>query len=208
MRFALLPSLASFPLPGVDVNTAIILVLFMRIAVGADPVEPVLPAAAIEAEVSAAEQSRATEIARLTQAADTSIGAQHDVAAVVAVRQLGLMRAAEAVPFLVKHINFSPAYVRNSGKRPYPITESLPCVFALGQIGHPAFDAVVKKACETDDDHTVICAAITLRVGFGADDAITLLRARKVACKTDREKSRIDQLITKIDETYRQVNFR
>lgn len=158
------------------------------------------------------EAARAAEVSRLIQAA-TPLLTNTDHDAKYPVRTLGILRAEEAVPLLVKHISYMPparkgSKITPSKKSSWLLRDMLPCVDALAKIGHPAFDAVVKKVCETDDTHTVMCVAITLRVGFGADDAITLLRAREAACKVAREKSRIKQVITSIDEGYRQVNFR
>jgi len=155
------------------------------------------------------EAARAAEVARLIAAARPLL-ADSDHDAKYPVHALGILRAEEAVPLLVGHIGYMPPArkVIASDEAPRLLRDMLPCVEALAKIGHPAFDAVVRKACATDDDFHVMCAAITLRVAFGPDDAITLLRARKAACKIDRERPRIDQVIEEIDKTYRQVNFR
>jgi hypothetical protein len=154
--------------------------------------------------------ARAAEVERLITAA-TPLLAKSDHYAKYPIEALGIMRAEEAIPLLVKHLCYTPPAVKTTPSDEFSgkLSDMLPCVHAISKIGHVAFDAVVKKACETDDDGHVICAAITLRVSFGADDAITLLQARVVSqCKEDRDKSRINKIILSIDKTYRQVHFR
>lgn len=168
-----------------------------------------LMACRMQAELPAAVQAtRAAEVGRLIAAAAPPL-AKSDHDAKYPVQVLGTLRAEEAVPLLVEHLGYMPPNRKlgPSDKSSRLLRDMLPCVYALAKIGHPALDAVVKKACETDDSHHVMCAAITLRVAFGADDAITLLRAREVACKDGRQRARIEQVITKIDKIYRHVNF-
>lgn len=159
--------------------------------------------------IASVQAARAADVERLIAAA-TPLLANSDHYAKYPVETLGIMRAEEAVPLLVKHLGYMPPSLKitPTDERNGKLSDMHPCVYSLAKIGHPAFDAVVKKVCETDDTHTVMCVAITLRVGFDADDAITLLRARETACKNGREKARINQVVTEIDKTYRQVNFR
>jgi hypothetical protein len=154
------------------------------------------------------QDARAAEIKQLIAVATPLLArSEHD--AKYPVLALGILRAEEAVPLLVKHLAFTPLAknIMLKDKASNHLRDMLPCVYALSKIGHASFDAVIEKTCKTDDDYHVMCAAIVLRTAVGPDDAVSLLRAREARWKDPGDKKRILQVITAIDKDYRNFIF-
>lgn len=147
------------------------------------------------------DRDRQKSIGRLIQTAKLAFKADDKIVAYVAVRQLGLLRANEAIPVLIDHFSFSPSL--GSGLKPLPTSQALPCVFALGQIGSPSFDAVLTQVEDDGNFVTFASRAIVLRMSLSSEDAIGLLRRRADAEKNEKAANMLIRLADHIDKSER-----
>src|SRR5512138_1294672 len=106
--------------------------------------QPMLTRQQQRAEVEAFAKKRSAEIKALLVVAKDNVGMPGRVGvASVTIRKLGRMRAVEATDFLVAHLSFT-GLGDEIGLNPSPVLEeSVPCVYALAQIGLPAFPRLV-----------------------------------------------------------------
>ena len=108
--------------------------------------------------------------------------------AAASILTLGVYRATEAVPLLVKHIDFSPLGI--DAGRPYRLSESVPCVYALGKIGgRQCHDAMLDLVAKSGTYDNILSAKIVLTMSLGHDDAVALIQSR-AAREKDRVKAR------------------
>ena len=108
------------------------------------------------------------------------------------IRLLGRLRATCAINFLIEHLTFQPNAGAIAISRP-TLEESLPAVYALSEIGHPAFERLVKKIASSDDAATTRYAAMVFGRCLGTRQARAYLMecaaAESDAVKVGRIKS-------------------
>ena len=105
-----------------------------------------------------------------------------------AIRLLGQIRAAEAVPVLVDELTFPTPYAENGGPA-LAIRDALPSVAALIEIGSPSIEPLLSKAEGSDDSVVTTCTAFILDQILGMDAAIAVIDVR-IAAEQDPEVSR------------------
>ena len=154
--------------------------------------QPVLTQKQQRAEVETFAARRSAEVKELLTAAKDNVGVpgRRGVAA-VAVRKLGRMRAAEAADFLVEHLSFR-GLADEPGPGPLPVLEeSLPCVYALAEIGLPGFPRLLREVEGTDAEVTHHLAAVVLRRSMGEPHALLFLRHQHDAQQDEAKKKRL-----------------
>ncbi len=135
-------------------------------------------------EVGAHDQRRDFEVRQLMETVADCLRTADDTAATVAIRKLAGLRAAEAVPLLVKHLNFLPSFLKERATRFPSFADAQPSVNALGRIGGAAcHDAVLRHVGATTDAESVRRVGAVLTISLGCDDALALVNGR-----ADREK--------------------
>ena len=115
------------------------------------------------------DEKRTSEIRYLLSVVKNTIGDESKKGiAMIAIRKLGRMRAKEGIPLLVENLLFEP--LRDSLVKGIVSTEELwPSVYALGEIGVPAFSMLLEKAQVTDDKVTHYCVAIAIYHAVGEE---------------------------------------
>lgn len=113
------------------------------------------------------------------------------VEAAACIHKLAVMRAKNAVPLLVEYISFQPqktaAFVG-----PLPTLRTiLPSVYALGEIGPPAFPAVLKLSESDDSGVTHMYCALVFRRSLGRDQAAGYLNLYAAGLTDVAAKARI-----------------
>ena len=109
----------------------------------------------------------------------------------VAIRKLGRMRAVEAADFLVAHLSFN-GLGDEVTLSPIPVVEeSAPCVYALAEIGLPAFPRLIREIEGTDAAITHRLAAMVLRRSMGETHALLFLRHQRDTQKDERKGKRL-----------------
>lgn len=86
---------------------------------------------------------------------------------------LGKLRAAEAVPLLVRSLTYDVFY--KNTKRPQPTEDAYPAVQALIDIGAPAIEPVLKRVSSEDDPDVHRAGAAVLRGVLGQRRARSVL---------------------------------
>jgi len=125
-----------------------------------------------------------------------------------AMRLLGEMRAAEAIPVLVEHMTVSVFY--KSSKRPQVPDDAYPAVGALVDIGLPSIEPVVAKAVGSDDPKVTRCAGVVVRLALGDAIARAYVKMRIDAEGDKIKKRRLEKLAAMLGElkkTYRPAGF-
>ena len=152
---------------------------------------------------------RKSEITLLISIAEAGLAASDDKAVVYAVRRLGTMRAAEAAPLLVKHIKYAP----RSNNQPLagallPLSEAMPCLYALGKIGSPCYDPLLKWLSDDNDttNTSISHAATVFNMSLGCDDSVALIRARAAKAGDPNKAARLTALADWIGKPERKVN--
>lgn len=105
---------------------------------------------------------------------------------------LGRLRAAEAVPFLVRNLTVAVFY--RETKRPQTLEDQLPAIQALADIGSPSLDPVLKRAESEDDEMTHRAAAWIWRAVLGAERAESLLAAEAARQTEPAVKARLSAI--------------
>lgn len=87
---------------------------------------------------------------------DDGVFKEKQLEAEQAVLLLGELRAAEAVPLLLEHVDFVPEgrFFRGLAPRDFP------CVLALTKIGNPALDGLVELMAADEDSHWLCVWAV------------------------------------------------
>lgn len=130
-----------------------------------------------------------------------------DQAAAIAINKIAILRSPESIPFLIDHLEFSPA------KPPFPgapgsLSTSLPCVAALGRIGGVAcHDAILKRFVASGSNDETDYARIVLKMSLGCDDAIALVKGRAEREKNPTAAKRLRALADSIDQHERTTTY-
>lgn len=143
----------------------------------------------------------------LLQNLETIITAEDNTPCAIAIGKLGIMRSTEAIPFLVRNIDFSPTFAMR-GKRAYALSEARPCVYSLGLIGgKQCHDAVLSCAASTDKDSTHMYVGIVLIISLGYDDSVALVNARADREKDEAAAMRLRKVAKWIDDGDRSITY-
>ena len=144
------------------------------------------------ADVEAFAKRRSDEIKALLTVAKDNVGipGRRGVAS-AAIRKLGRMRAVEAADFLVAHLSFN-GLGDEIGLSPIPVLEeSVPCVYALAEIGLPALPLLIQEIEGTDAEITHRLAARVLRRSMGETHALLFLQHQHDTQKDEAKKKRL-----------------
>ncbi len=129
-------------------------------------------------EILAHQKKQSTDVKDALLSASQCMKKGDDTATTIAVRKLAILRTPEAIPFLVEHLDFEPKGPSGFSS-PNTLSESLPCVAALGHIGGSAcHNAVIDRVLASTTNSDIRCGRIVLKMSLGCDDAIALLKAR------------------------------
>jgi len=103
-----------------------------------------------------------------------------------AARLLGIMRAPEAVPVLMKHLRWLPE--EWSSDELVVLEANFKCAVALVAIGVPSLPAVTQRLAETTDEEEMqVCAWIVMNV-MGRPEGLTRLRrAERILLRQEEE---------------------
>jgi len=144
-------------------------------------------------------------IVRLITSAHAALSKQprthaESLEATVCVSKLALLRSPNAVKFLVANISFN---ARETEKfvGPLPtLRTTYPCVYALGEIGPPAFPDVLRLA-ESDERESIhFFCALVFRRSLGREQAIAYLNCHAGSLKNSVEKKRIESVARLVRE--------
>lgn len=143
-------------------------------------------------EVESFATQRSDEIKTLLTAAKDNVGmpGRRGVAS-VAIRKLGRMRAVEAADFLVAHLSFKGLGDKIGPSAIPVLEESAPCVYALAEIGLPAFPRLIREIEGTDAEITHRLAAMVLRRSMGEAHALLFLQLQHDNQKDGTKKKRL-----------------
>lgn len=119
-----------------------------------------------------------------------------------AIVLLGKLRAVEAVPVLVEHLNLPPVTLPGAPRLISPI-EANPSVGALIEIGSPCLQPLLMKVEESDDRGTLIQAALVLNQVLGPDLAVAAVKLRLEQQKDAKVRQRLFKLQERIDKVER-----
>ena len=141
-----------------------------------------------------ADAARVAHARGLVRYAEAAMRAGRPGSAVTAIRLLGRLRAAEAVPFLVEHITFAGPQLRAVGSivawdRQYVAAA------ALGAIGGPAVNPAVAAAEASDDPARHLLTAFVLVQALGPELAADYLNRRLTALPAGDSRARVAALV-------------
>ena len=157
-------------------------------------------------DITRAMRERSDAATKLIQVASDGLERGDKNAVRVAVRKLGIMRAVEAVPFLIKNLEFSTVEV-GPASRPGSLSRNSPCVFALAQVGSPCFDPLIKRVAEDGTEGVTRNVAIVLKMTVGCDDSIAIIRSRLASETSATAAKRLVALADRLDQHERNTNY-
>lgn len=149
---------------------------------------------------------RSAVIAKLISIAGNNIDNNLKGEAAESIRILGIYRAKESIPLLVKHIGFTPLGIVT--ERPFRLSESLPCVYALSKIGgRECNDAVIGLVAESGTDDNILYARVVLTISLGYDDAVALTQSRAAREKDGVKANRLRSLAKSVEKDSRNTTY-
>jgi hypothetical protein len=171
-----------------------------------DPPVP-LDRARYAKEILAHQKKQSTDVKDALLSASQCMKKGDDTATTIAVRKLAILRTPEAIPFLVEHLDFEPRGPSGFSS-PSTLSESLPCVAALGHIGGVACDdAILKRFVASGSNDETEYARIILKMSLGCDDAIALVKGRAEREKDFTAAKRLRALADSIDRHERTTTY-
>ncbi len=122
-----------------------------------------------------------------------------------AANALGEYRAVDAIPCLVKKIDFALWFGPSLAKPRAPgqweeVEPELPSVDALVKIGLPSVPAVIKLGKNTDDRFRVSCCARVLVGVLGPVEATEVLVSETRRTDSEKEKLRLKEFLKHVEE--------
>ena len=154
----------------------------------------------------AANAVRSAIIDKLINDVGKSIDNNSKDEAAASIRVLGVYRATESIPLLIKHISFTPLGI--VAGRPYRLSESRPCIYALSKIGgRECNDAVLGLVARLGTEDSIFCASTVLTISLGYDDAVTLAWSRASREKDGAIASRLRALAKSMEKNSRDTTY-
>lgn len=111
-----------------------------------------------------------------------------------AINELGRIKALEAIPILIKHIDFLDPRSKHKKNKPYSIMNGRVAVDALVAIGSASVEPVLNAAKNEDKRIRLTCFASVLRGIEGKDRSMEMIRAMLQSVISPEESKRLLEL--------------
>jgi HEAT repeat protein len=117
-----------------------------------------------------------------------------------AIVRLGKLKAVEAIPVLVRHIDFWHPSSHAFSFGAYEILRGRVAAEALIQIGEPSIQPALEASKKEDKPYRLTCIAGVLDGVLGKERAIELVQSARTASTDPAETARFDKLKSFVDQ--------